>query len=443
MFGRFLFFAILGTPLVNAFAEEPKEWAKQHVEELVTLYRYFHQHPELSSQEVNTSARFAQELKSAGFDVTTGVGGYGVVALLKNGSGPTLMLRSDLDALPITEVTGLTYASQVKAIQRDGNETGVMHACGHDIHITNLIGVARYLSSHRDRWSGTLMLIGQPAEEQGNGAQQMLADGLFKRFPKPDFALALHVDSSVSTGKIGYRAGYAQANVDSVDITLRGRGGHGASPDTTIDPIVMAAKLVLDLQTLASRETNPIDPVVVTVGSIHAGTKHNIISSTCQLQLTVRSYSVTTRQHLLDGIKRKALAVAASAGAPEPEVKLLGDTTPSVFNDEQLVARLVPVWQKVFGEENVILKEPTMGGEDFSFYHEEGGIPILMFRLGSIESKRLAALTRGNQEPPSLHSAEYYPDAEEALQAGIAAMSAATMELLGHQENTQEEAKPE
>jgi hippurate hydrolase len=426
---KFTLLALVAALVQPVRAEEPAKWAKAHSDELVQLYHHFHQHPELSFQEKETAARVAEEWKAAGFDVTTGVGGTGVVAILKNGPGPTLMLRTDLDALPVTEATNLVYASKVKVKQPDGTETGVMHACGHDIHITNLIGVARYLAANKDRWSGTLMLIGQPAEEVGNGAQKMLADGLFERFPKPDYAVALHVDSSLPTGKVGYRAGYAQANVDSVDITLHGRGGHGAAPHTTIDPIVMAAKLVLDLQTLISRETNPIEPAVVTVGSIHAGTKHNVIADDCKLQLTVRSYSDKVREHLLKGIERKAKAVAASAGAPEPEVTVLGDFTPSVFNDEKLVERLVPVWKKLLGADNVVQKDPTMGGEDFSFY-QKAGAAVLMFRLGSVEPKRLAGLTRGGMEPPSLHSAIYYPDADLALETGVAAMAAAVIELL-------------
>lgn len=400
-----------------------------HIDELVQLYRHFHEHPELSFQERETAARVAQEWKSAGFDVATGIGGTGVVAVLKNGPGPTLMLRTDLDALPVTEATNLSYASTTKVKQADGRESGVMHACGHDVHITNLIGVGRYLAENKDRWSGTLVLIGQPAEEVGNGAQKMLADGLFEKFPKPDYALALHVDSTLPTGKVGYRAGYAQANVDSVDITLYGRGGHGAAPHTTIDPIVMAAELVLSLQSLVSRETNPIEPAVVTVGSIHAGSKHNIIADNCKLQLTVRSYSDKVREHLLEGIRRKAAAVAAGAAAPEPEVTMLDDFTPSVYNDDKLVDRLVPVWRELLGAENVVQKDPTMGGEDFSFY-QKAGAKVLMFRLGSVEPKRLAGLTRGGQEPPSLHSGIYYPDADLALEIGIAAMATAAMELL-------------
>ncbi len=428
MHSKFALLALVAIWIQPARADDPGHWAHSHIDELVKLYHHFHQHPELSFQEKETAARVAQEWKAAGFEVTTGIGGTGVVALMKNGPGPTLMLRTDLDALPLTEATNLVYASKVKIKQPDGNEAGVMHACGHDVHITNLIGVGRYLAANKDRWSGTLMLIGQPAEEVGNGAQKMLADGLFEKFPKPDYAVALHVDSSLPTGKVGYRAGYAQANVDSVDITLHGRGGHGAAPHTTIDPIVMAAKLVLDLQTLVSRETNPIEPAVVTVGSIHAGTKHNIIADDCKLQLTVRSYSDKVREHLLEGIERKAKAVAASAGAPEPEVTVLGDFTPSVFNDEKLVQRLVPLWKKLLGDDNVVQKDPTMGGEDFSFY-QKAGAKVLMFRLGSVEPKRLAGLTRGGMEPPSLHSAIYYPDADLALEVGVAAMAAAVIEL--------------
>ncbi len=361
--------------------------------------------------------------------MTSGVAQTGVVALLKNGPGPTLMLRTDLDALPVTEATNLVYASKVEVKQKDGRTTGVMHACGHDIHITNLIGVARYMAANKDRWSGTLMLVGQPAEETVTGAQRMIADGLFEKFPKPDFALALHVDASLEAGRVGYHAGYKYANVDAVDIVLRGRGGHGAFPHSTIDPIVMAARLVLDLQTLVSRETNPIEPAVVTVGSIHAGTKRNIIPDTCTLQLTVRSYSDEVRSHLLAGIQRKALAAAQSAGAPEPEVTVLEESTPAVFNDKKLVDRLVPVWQKALGPENVVERSPIMAAEDFSVYGRQG-IPSLIFELGSVEPKRLEGLTRGGQSPPSLHSALFYPDADLALEAGVAAMCAAALELL-------------
>ena len=410
-------------------AETPRDWLKTNVAGLIEIYRDLHQHPELSLQEEKTAAQVAKLWKAAGAEVTTGVGGHGVVGIIKNGPGPMLMLRTDLDALPVTEKTDLVYASKVQVQRKDGTTVGVMHACGHDIHMTNLIGVARYLASHKDQWSGTVMLVGQPAEELGGGAKMMLDAGLFKRFGKPDFAVALHVDSTLETGQIGLRPGYMLANVDTVNVTMRGRGGHGASPHTTIDPVVMAAHLVIDLQTLVSREMNPIEPAVITVGSIHGGTKHNIIADNCELQLTVRSYTDKVRQHLLDGIKRKAKAVAAGAGASEPTITIAEELTPAVYNDDKLVERIAPTLKKVLGEKNVLPGEPSMGGEDFSRYGL-AGVPIVMFRLGSIEPKRMAGLKRGGQQPPSLHSAIFFPDAEETLSVGVTAMTAVALELL-------------
>jgi hippurate hydrolase len=370
----------------------------------------------------------AEELKRAGLEVTTGIGGHGVVGLLKNGDGPTVLIRTDLDALPVTEVTQLAYASQVKVKDDAGDEVGVMHACGHDVHITCLIGVARYLAANKDRWAGTTMFIGQPAEERGSGAKAMLDDGLFTRFKKPDYALALHVDAELATGKLGYRAGYALANTDSIDITMKGKGGHGAYPHTTIDPVVLAAHLVLDLQTVVSREIAPIDPAVITVGSIHGGTKHNVIGDTCHLQITVRSYKDEVRKHLREAIKRKAMAVAAGARAPEPEIKF-SEGTPAMFNDEKLVARVVEVFERELGKENVVPSEPSMGGEDFSQYGL-AGVPIFMFRLGAVEAARLKRFETIGQPPPSLHSPLFYPDAEEAIETGVTAMSLAALELL-------------
>jgi amidohydrolase len=420
---------VIGWLMVSlAGAAEPTAWVQGNLPALFELYQHFHRHPELSFQEETTAARLAEELGSAGFKVHTGIGGHGVVALLENGPGPCVMVRTDLDALPVTEATDLVYASQVKVAGEDGQPTGVMHACGHDIHITNLVGVARYLASHRDRWSGTLMLIGQPAEERGSGAKAMLDDGLFTRFPKPDYALALHVDASLATGRVGYRAGYALANVDSVDIKLHGRGGHGAYPHATIDPIVMAARLILDLQTIVSREVRPIDPAVVTVGAIHAGTKHNVIPNDCHLQITIRSYTDEVRKHLLGAIERKAKAVAAGAGAPEPEITV-SEGTPAMFNDEPLVERIVPVFRRMLGDERVESSEPSMGGEDFSQYGL-AGVPIFMYRLGSVDAQRLAGYARVGQSPPSLHSPLYYPDAEPTLSTGIATMCAAVLELM-------------
>ncbi len=408
--------------------EKPADWSKGKIEELLALYQDFHSHPELSFQEERTAAKLADELKRLGIEVTTGVGRRGVVGLLKNGDGPVVMLRTDLDALPVVEATGLPFASTVRAKDPKGNDVGVMHACGHDIHITTQIGVARYLASHKDQWRGTVMFVGQPAEEVGGGAETMLKDGLFTRFPKPKYALALHVSSDMPTGKIGFKAGYILANVDSVDITVKGKGGHGAFPHTTIDPIVQAAHLIVDLQSLVSRENNPFEPAVITVGSIHGGTKHNIIGDSCRLQLTVRSYSPETRERLIEGIKRKAKAAAISAGAPEPAIEL-SDWTPATKNDADLVERVVPTFRRVLGEDNVVPVEPSMGGEDFSQYGL-AGVPIFMWRLGAVSPDRLAGWKKEGKTPPSLHSPFFYPDAREALITGVTSMSAAVIDLM-------------
>ncbi|QDT32922.1 amidohydrolase [Thalassoglobus polymorphus] len=412
-------------------AQTVEEWTEANLDSLVKLYMHLHKHPELSFQEEETSKRIAAEWEKAGFEVTSNVGGFGVVAILKNGDGPTLMLRTDLDALPVKEETGLEYASKVTVTNEDGSKTGVMHACGHDIHMTNLVGVARYLASCQDRWQGTLMLIGQPAEERVAGAKAMLEDGLFTRFPKPDFGVALHVGSDIAAGKVGYRAGYALANVDSVDITVKGRGGHGSAPHTTVDPIIQAAELVVALQSIVSREVKPIEPAVITVGSIHSGTKHNIISDECKLQLTVRSYSSEVRQQLLEAIERKAKAVAIGHRAPPPVVKF-SEGTPSLYNDDDLTAKLSSVFVRTLGVDKVEQVDPVMGAEDFSLYGK-AGVPILMYRLGSVSQRRLDQLSMAGRTPPSLHSAAYYPDFELTLQTGIATMSNVALELLPRQ----------
>lgn len=408
-------------------AAEPLDWAKANNAELVKLYQHFHSHPELSLMEKETGLKLGAELKAAGAEVTQNVGGYGVVGVLKNGPGKTVMLRTDLDALPVTENTGLAFASKVK-VDLNGSPVGVMHACGHDVHITNLIGVARYLAANKDRWSGTIIFLGQPAEERGMGARAMLKDKLFERFGKPDFALALHCDSRMATGKVGCRGGYTLANVDSVDITVKGKGGHGAYPHTTIDPIVQAAQLVLALQTIVSREIEPQEPCVITVGSIHGGTKHNIIGDTCQLQITVRSYSDEVRKKLHEGIVRKAKAIAASCNAEEPVIEF-SEGTPALFNDEALAKRMTELFQKTVGKDNVEEAERSMGGEDFSEYGR-AGVPIVMYRLGTIEPKRLARMKELGQTPPSLHSPLYYPDVDEALVTGVHTMATAVLDLL-------------
>ncbi len=409
-------------------AEDPNAWIGKNIESLSKLYLHFHRNPELSFEEKETADRLAMELESIGATVKKNIGGFGVVGILKNGDGPLVMVRTDLDGLPVTEQTGRPYASTKVVTDKLGNKVGVMHACGHDIHMTTLVGVARYLASQKQRWSGTVMFIGQPAEERGAGAMAMLKDGLYEKFGKPDFALALHCNSTIPTGSVSLRSGYAMANVDSVDIKVFGRGGHGAYPHTTIDPIVQSAKLILDLQTLVSREVKPIEPAVVTVGSIKAGTKHNIISSECHLQLTVRSYSDEVRKQLIDGIKRKAKAAAISAGAPDPEI-VVSEGTPSLSNDDQLAQRMSKVFANQLGEENVINGEPVMGGEDFSHFGRSG-VPSLMYFLGVVDQKRLDRYKEMNIPSPSLHSPGFYPDFEKSIETGVTTMSSAVIDLM-------------
>lgn len=409
-------------------AQQPREWTQEHLDELLSYYREFHSQPELSFREVETSARLAAAWKKCGYQVTTDVGGHGIVGLLQNGPGPVVMLRTDMDALPVSEQTGLPFASTRHTLNEDGTETSVMHACGHDLHMVNLIGVACYLAANKSLWKGTVMLVGQPAEEKGAGARAMLDDGLFERFPGPDFAIGLHVSPVMATGRVGYRPGYTMANVDSVDITLYGKGGHGAYPHATIDPVVQAAQLVLALQTIVSREVDPVAPAVVTVGSIHAGTKNNVIGDTAKLQLTVRTFSDEVRQRVLAAIKRKAAAVAMGADAPEPLVSV-AKGTPSLFNDPGLAARLRPVFKQVAGEANVEISQPTMGGEDFSQYGR-AGVPILMYWLGAINQERLDAWAASGESPPSLHSPLFYPDAEQTLVTGVSTMASSVLELL-------------
>ncbi len=420
--------ALSGFALVNVQADEPRDWVNANLKPLSRLYLHFHQNPELSFEEKATAARLSRELAAAGATVTQDVGGHGVVGMIENGAGPTVMIRTDLDALPVTEATNLPYASTVKVTDAEGNSVGVMHACGHDVHMTTFIGVARYMSANKDLWSGRLMFIGQPAEERGSGAAAMLNDGLFEKFVKPDFALALHCSAVVPSGKVALRPGYAMANVDSVDVTLYGRGGHGAYPHTTIDPVVEAAKFVLDVQTIVSREIKPIEAAVITVGSIHAGTKHNIISDSCHLQLTVRSYSEDVRQQLIEGIKRKARAAAMSVGAAEPTIKV-SEGTPSLANDVELTGQMTDLFVEELGAENVSEAEPVMGGEDFSQYGR-AGVKSLMYFLGVVDQKRLDRFKEMKIEPPSLHSATFYPDIEKSLEVGVVTMSSAALALL-------------
>jgi hippurate hydrolase len=412
------------------------ELASAEVGSLVELYTYLHQHPELSFHEKETAAKLVSELKPLGFEVTANVGGHGFVGVMKNGSGPTVMVRTDLDALPVAENTGRAYASDVRTTDENGNDVGVMHACAHDIHMTSVIGTARLLSKLKEQWSGTLILIGQPAEERGAGAKAMIDDGLFRRFPRPDYTLGLHVDAALETGRVGYHIGYALANVDSVDITIRGVGGHGAYPHNTKDPVVLAAQVILALQTIVSREVRPIDSAVVTVGSIHGGAKHNVISDEVKLQLTVRSYTDAVRQQILDAIRRITVGIARAAGVPadrEPIVKVLEEEfTPALYNNPELGTRLLPVWKRMFGEDKVVERDAEMGGEDFSRYgREEPRISIFMFRLGTIDAARMAAADKGGAPLPSLHSALFWPVPDTTVETGVKAMTAAVLELMG------------
>jgi hippurate hydrolase len=400
--------------------------------DLLALYKHLHSHPELSLGEVRTSARLAKELTDLGFKVTTKFGGTGIVGVYTNGKGPTVLVRTDMDALPVTEKTGLPYASTVRVRDKNDNEVGVMHACGHDMHMTCWVGTARVLVALKDRWKGTLVFIGQPAEEIGTGARLMLAAGLYKKFPKPDYCLALHCDANRPHGTVGYTEGLALANVDSVDIIVKGKGGHGAAPHTTVDPIVVAARIILDLQTLVSRETNPTDPAVITVGSIHGGTKHNIIPSEVKMQLTVRSTKDIVRKHLLDGIKRVAEACAKGANAPPPVVRVdTSEYTPALNNDPALTRRVVGALRGVLGAERVASRPPVMGGEDFSRY-AQGGTPIFLFWLGTVPPERVAEAAKEGAKPlPSLHSDLFAPVPEPAIRTGVRAMSSAVLELLG------------
>jgi amidohydrolase len=401
---------------------------------LETLYKDLHSHPELSLMEERTARVMAREWKAAGFEVTQQVGGHGVVGVLKNGAGPTLLIRTDLDGLPVEEETGLPYASKVRTKDLMGQVVPTMHACGHDIHMTCLVGTARTLASMRDRWAGTVVLVGQPAEERGMGARAMLKEGLYRRFPKPDFAIALHDSASMPAGMVGTLEGFAMANVDMVDITVRGIGGHGAYPDATKDPIVLASRIVVALQTIVSRETRPVEPAVVTVGSIHGGTKHNIIPDEVKLQLTLRSYSDAVRKHTLEAVKRICRGEAIAAGIPDdkmPIITVADEGTPALRNDAALTRRLHQTFVDWLGSENVKTIEPEMGGEDFSeFGRTVEKVPICMFRVGVVAPEKAAESLRTGTPLPSLHSSKFAPVPAPTIKTGVIATTAAALELL-------------
>jgi amidohydrolase len=412
---------------------------------LVTTYKTLHAAPELSHHEEKTAAFFAAQLRALGYTVTERIGkyerpewtGYGVVAILKNGAGPTVLLRTELDALPVAEQTGLPYASKVKALNDAGQEVSVMHACGHDVHITSMLGTAKMLATLKDQWQGTVMILGQPAEEVIDGARSQLRDGLYERFPKPDFVIALHDSGDLEAGKVGYTPGFALASSTSVDIKIRGLGGHGARPESTKDPIVVAAQVILALQTIVSREDSPLDPVVVTVGSIHGGTKHNIIPDEVNLQLSVRAYRDDVRQRVLASIARICKGIALAAGIPEDRAPLVQfsetQVTSATFNEPQLTERLATVFSKALGQDNVVKLPPVMMSEDFGYLSLDQKIPATLFTLGAVDPEKVKRSRETGVSLPSLHSALFQPLPEPTLRTGVKAMTSAVLDLLKKQ----------
>jgi len=442
---------ILSTLICLPLLFIPSAWGQQasldalverELPQLVNTYKALHAAPELSHFEEKTAALLAAQLRSFGYTVTERVGkysqpgwtSYGVVAVLKNGEGPTVLMRTDLDALPVEEKNDVPYASRVKTKNEAGQEVSVMHACGHDVHVTNLIGTAKILAALKDQWRGTLVLIGQPAEEVVHGARAMLDDGLYTHFPKPSFALALHSSADAPAGTVTYCAGYAMASSTSIDLVVRGLGGHGSKPEATKDPVVIASQIVLALQTIVSRENSPLDPAVVTIGSIHGGTKRNIIPDEVVLQLTVRTYKEEVRQRIVASIERIAKGVAFAAGVPEDRAPLLkiieSEHAPALYNDPPLTERITGAIGRTIGSDNVVKVPPMMASEDFGSFSLNQQIPSVMLWLGTIEPARVEASRKSGKPLPSLHSSMFQPLPEPTLRTGVRAMTAAVLELL-------------
>ena len=428
-------------PAVLAAGADLRSVVEPQLPSLVAVYRGLHAQPELSHYEEHTAAFVAGELRKAGFTVTEHVGKYadgsaafGVVGVLKNGEGPVVMVRTELDALPVVEKTGLPFASTVRTHNAAGQEVGVMHACGHDLHMTSFIGSARTLASLKDQWHGTLIMVGQPSEETVDGARAMLADGFMTRFPKPDFAIALHDANDTASGTVGVLAGPLLASSTAVDVTMRGLGGHGAHPEATKDPVVMAAEFVVALQTIVSRQISPRQPAVVTVGSIHGGAKRNVIPDEVLLQLSVRAFSEDVRRQILAGIERTARGIAIAGGVPEDRMPIVkvdeAEMVPVTKNDAKLTARLRGVFVATLGAENVVDAEPQMVSEDFGLFGLDGQIPTFMFHLGAVPASRLDESKRTGVPLPSLHSSLFYPEAEPAIRTGVTATTAAVIDLM-------------
>jgi hippurate hydrolase len=434
-----LVFLLLPTT-INAQQLSIDAMIDRDIASMLSTYKMLHAAPELSHREEKTSTFFAGELRKLGYTVTERIGkfdnadwtGYGVIAIMKNGAGPTVLVRTELDALPVDEKTSLPYASKVRTKNDAGVEVAVMHACGHDIHMTSLLGTAKVLSELKSQWQGTLILLGQPSEEAGDGARAMLRDNLYTRFPQPDFAIALHDKPELETGKVGYTPGYAMASATSIDIKIRGIGGHGSAPETTKDPIVVAAQVVLALQTIVSRENSPLDPAVVTVGSIHGGTRYNIIPDEANLQLTVRTYKEDVRKRILASIERIVKGTAMAAGIPEdraPIVKVSEGTT-STYNDPKLLDRLTPALARALGDANVVKMPPMMASEDFGYLSLDQKIPATIIWLGASDPEKVKQSRETGVALPGLHSALFAPVPEPTLRTGVKATTAAVLELM-------------
>jgi len=438
-----IFLTSILAPLLAFGQPTPQSIANAELPSLLTIYKDIHSHPELSTKEQRSSAIVAKELRAAGCEVTENFGHYdnpdwkcyGVVGVMKNGDGPTVLVRTDMDALPVQEQTGASYASKVTMTNVEGKEMPVMHACGHDIHMSALIGTARALGKLKDKWHGTIVFIGQPAEEMVGGARAMLHASLYDRFGKPAYAVALHDNAEIEAGKIGITAGYYNATVDSVDVTVKGMGGHGAYPHKTKDPITLSAEIINAWQTIASRENNPLDPIVVTVGSIHGGTKHNIIPDEVKMQLTVRTYKPEVRQRVLSAIEQIAKGCATAAGLPPdkmPEVNVLhAEHVNAIYNNPELTKRVKATLKSAIGDENVIDKDPTMAGDDFSeFSLPDHSIPACMFNVGAVDPAKAAEAKKTGASLPSLHSSKFLPLPEPTIRVGIIGMTSAVLDLM-------------
>jgi amidohydrolase len=438
-----LILSILASRFALAQEMTVEKTAVSELPSLLAIYKDLHSHPELSWHEEKTSAFVAKELRATGCEVTENFGkydnpnlkSYGVIGIMKNGTGPTVLVRTDMDALPVHEETGLPYASNVVTKNDEGKDVPVGHMCGHDAHMSAFIGTARALQRLKDQWAGTIMFVAQPAEETGNGARSLLKGGLYNRFGKPDFALGFHDKADLQTGHIGITPGYTSANVDSVDVTVRGVGGHGGYPHKTKDPVVLAAEMINAWQTIASRENNPLDPIVVTVGSIHGGTKHNIIPDEVKMQLTVRTYKSDVRDRVLKAIDEIAKGIANAGGVPvdrAPIVNALNNQfTPATYNNPDLTKRLVAVWKNVLGADNVEIVDPTMGGDDFSEYSlPDHSIPAADFHIGAVDPEKIVQFKKEGKELPSLHSSKFAPVPEPTIRVGIIGMTSAVLELM-------------